>query len=60
MPLADFAIVDTTLREGEQFASGDFTTADKIEIARLLAAIGIEYIELTSPAGMCRNSRNCW
>src|SRR5258707_2232912 len=59
MPLADFAIVDTTLREGEQFASGDFTTADKIEIARLLATIGIEYIELTSPAVSPRALADC-
>ena len=59
MPLADFAIVDSTLREGEQFASGDFTTADKIEIARLLAAIGIEYIELTSPAVSPRALADC-
>jgi homocitrate synthase len=45
-----YAIVDSTLREGEQFETGDFTTADKVEIARALADFGVEYIELTSPA----------
>ena len=59
MALAEFAIVDTTLREGEQFANGDFTTSDKIEIARTLAAIGIEYIELTSPAVSPRALADC-
>jgi homocitrate synthase len=47
---SSYAIVDSTLREGEQFESGDFTTADKLEIARALAEFGVEYIELTSPA----------
>ena len=32
------AIIDTTLREGEQFARAHFTTAQKQELARLLAS----------------------
>jgi len=42
-------IIDTTLREGEQFASTHFTQAQKLAIARSLDAFGVEYIELTSP-----------
>jgi homocitrate synthase len=54
-----YALVDTTLREGEQFESGDFTTEDKVEIARALAAFGVEYIELTSPAASPRARADC-
>jgi homocitrate synthase len=42
-------IVDTTLREGEQFAHAHFSPQQKLEIARALDAFGVEYIELTSP-----------
>ncbi|GIV67358.1 homocitrate synthase [Caldilinea sp.] len=50
MSLDNFAIIESTLREGEQFANAFFTTEQKVEIARLLDAFGVEYIELTSPA----------
>jgi hypothetical protein len=46
----NFAIIESTLREGEQFANAFFTTADKIHIAKLLSDFGCEYLELTSPA----------
>ena len=49
MPIERFAIIDSTLREGEQFSNAHFTTAEKIQIARLLDEFGVEYIELTSP-----------
>ena len=49
MPVERFAIIDSTLREGEQFSNAHFTTAEKIQIARLLDEFGVEYIELTSP-----------
>ena len=42
-------IIDSTLREGEQFERANFTTADKIEIAKALDAFGVEYIEVTTP-----------
>jgi homocitrate synthase len=44
-----WAIIDSTLREGEQFAKGNFSLADKIEIAKALDAFGVEYIEVTTP-----------
>lgn len=42
-------IVDSTLREGEQFADAHFTTEQKLAIARALDSFGVEYIEHTSP-----------
>ncbi|KAF5662150.1 homocitrate synthase [Fusarium heterosporum] len=57
--LANFSIVDTTLREGEQFSTAYFDTATKIEIAKALDAIGVEYIELTSPASSPQSKLDC-
>jgi homocitrate synthase len=44
-----FSIIESTLREGEQFVNAFFTTAQKIRIATMLDALGVEYLELTSP-----------
>lgn len=49
MPINNFAIIESTLREGEQFVNAFFTTEQKIEIAQLLDEFGVEYLELTSP-----------
>ncbi len=49
MPLDDYRIIESTLREGEQFVGASFTTDEKVEIARLLDAFGVECLELTSP-----------
>ncbi|MBL7200342.1 MAG: homocitrate synthase [Anaerolineae bacterium] len=49
MPLDDFNVIESTLREGEQFVGASFTTEQKVEIAQLLDAFGVECIELTSP-----------
>lgn len=45
-----FNIVETTLREGEQFAKAHFTSAQRQQIAQILSDFGVEYLELTSPA----------
>jgi len=50
MSLEQFNIIESTLREGEQFVGANFTTDDKVRIARALDEFGVEYIELTSPA----------
>ncbi len=50
MSLDNFAIIESTLREGEQFANAFFSSDQKVEIATLLDAFGVEYLELTSPA----------
>lgn len=44
-----WSLVDSTLREGEQFDGAHFSTADKITIADALDALGVEYIEVTTP-----------
>ncbi|MBE2267518.1 MAG: homocitrate synthase [Anaerolinea sp.] len=49
MPFQHFSIIESTLREGEQFSTATFTTAQKIEIVRLLDRFGVEMIEMTSP-----------
>lgn len=51
-------IIDSTLREGEQFARGNFRTEDKVAIARSLDAFGVEYVELTSPAASPQSQRD--
>jgi homocitrate synthase len=57
MPSA-WRLIDTTLREGEQFARGNFRTEDKIAIARALDTFGVEYIELTNPAASPQSQRD--
>ncbi|HEX9436968.1 MAG TPA: homocitrate synthase [Candidatus Limnocylindria bacterium] len=59
MPVERFAIIDSTLREGEQFSSAHFTTAQKIEIAQALDAFGVEYIEVTSPVASPQSYEDC-
>ena len=49
MPLNNVKIIESTLREGEQFVGASFSTEEKIEIAYLLDDFGVECIELTSP-----------
>jgi homocitrate synthase len=49
MPFDKFSIIESTLREGEQFSSAHFTTAQKLELAHLLDEFGVEIIEMTSP-----------
>jgi homocitrate synthase len=59
MSLERFAIIESTLREGEQFANAFFTSDQKVEIARLLDAFGVEYLELTSPAASPQSRVDC-
>ena len=59
MPLKHFALVDSTLREGEQFSHSNFSRADKKEIATELSGFGIEYIELTSPCASSGLRNDC-
>jgi len=55
VPLAHFAIIDSTLREGEQFARAHFTTAQKLEIAAALDRFGVDAVEITNPAASPRS-----
>src|SRR5512141_1790892 len=58
MAKPNWRIIDSTLREGEQFAKASFRTQDKLEIARALDSFGIDYIELTSPAASPQSQRD--
>jgi len=49
MSLQNYAIIESTLREGEQFIGAQFSSEDKIRIAHALDEFGVEYLELTSP-----------
>jgi len=51
-------IIDSTLREGEQFARANFRPEDKVAVARALDAFGVDYIELTSPAASPQSQRD--
>ncbi|MHB1130953.1 MAG: homocitrate synthase/isopropylmalate synthase family protein [Chloroflexota bacterium] len=42
-------ILDTTLREGEQFATCYFRREDRLALAKQLDAFGVDYIEVSSP-----------
>jgi homocitrate synthase len=59
MSLDNFAIIESTLREGEQFANAFFNSDQKVEIASLLDAFGVEYLELTSPAASPASRADC-
>src|SRR5215475_15670683 len=43
-------IFDTTLRDGEQSPGASLTSAEKLEIARHLAELGVDIIEAGFPA----------
>ena len=59
MSAPTFSIIESTLREGEQFAGAFFTPAQKIRIATLLDAFGVEYLELTSPLASPQSKADC-
>lgn len=59
MSLNHFSIIESTLREGEQFVNAFFTTEQKIEIARLLDDFGVEYLEVTSPLASQQSFIDC-
>ncbi|KAF2241015.1 homocitrate synthase [Trematosphaeria pertusa] len=54
-----FKIIESTLREGEQFANAYFDLDAKIKIAKALDEFGVDYIELTSPAASEQSRRDC-
>jgi homocitrate synthase len=51
-------LIDSTLREGEQFARASFRTQDKVELARALDTFGVDYVEVTSPAASPQSQRD--
>ncbi len=59
MPLDKFNIIESTLREGEQFVGANFSTDDKLKIADALDEFGVEYLELTSPLASPSSRADC-
>ncbi|KAI8081401.1 homocitrate synthase [Halteromyces radiatus] len=57
--ISRFKIIESTLREGEQFANAFFDTEKKVEIAKALDEIGVDYLELTSPAASEQSLNDC-
>ncbi|KAB5572342.1 homocitrate synthase [Coniochaeta sp. 2T2.1] len=55
----NFKIIESTLREGEQFANAFYDTETKIKIATALSDFGVEYIELTSPVASPQSRADC-
>ncbi|KAL4880644.1 hypothetical protein BJY04DRAFT_228275 [Aspergillus karnatakaensis] len=54
-----FKIIETTLREGEQFANAFFDTDTKIRIAKAVDDFGVDYIELTNPSASEQSRLDC-
>lgn len=54
-----FSIIESTLREGEQFVNAFFTTEQKVRIAGMLDEFGVEYLELTSPMASPKSREDC-
>ncbi|KAI0514697.1 homocitrate synthase [Xylaria bambusicola] len=57
--VAKYKIIDSTLREGEQFSKAYFTSEDKIKIAKALDSFGVDYIELTNPCSSPQSFEDC-
>ena len=55
MPFDNYKIIESTLREGEQYSTATFSTAQKIEIAGMLDNFGVEMLEMTSPLASPRS-----
>jgi homocitrate synthase len=54
-----FYLVDTTLREGEQFASCEFSPEDRVYIAKQLDRLGVDFIELVNPVASEQALKDC-
>lgn len=54
-----FKIIESTLREGEQFANAFFDTETKLKIAKALDNFGVDYIEVTSPVSSPQSYEDC-
>ncbi|KAI4786752.1 homocitrate synthase, partial [Aureobasidium sp. EXF-8845] len=57
--ISNFKIIESTLREGEQFANAYFDTETKIKIAKALDEFGVDCIELTSPCASEQSRLDC-
>ena len=58
MPITRYNIIESTLREGEQFVGANYSSDDKVEIAVALDDFGVEYIEITSTSASPQSLRD--
>ncbi len=56
--ITNFNIIESTLREGEQFVGANYSSDDKVEIALALDEFGVEYIEITSTSASPQSLRD--
>jgi homocitrate synthase len=59
MSIGRFSIIESTLREGEQFALARFTPQQRREIALAVDEFGVEYLEVTTPVASALAQRSC-
>ncbi|KAL2112605.1 hypothetical protein VUR80DRAFT_7030 [Thermomyces stellatus] len=57
--VTNYKLIESTLREGEQFANAWFDTETKVKIAKALDEFGVDYLELTSPAASPQSRKDC-
>lgn len=57
--LPPFFVVDSTLREGEQFMTADFSKEDRVSIATMLDKLRVDFIELANPLASAQAKRDC-
>ncbi|EHK22632.1 uncharacterized protein TRIVIDRAFT_28038 [Trichoderma virens Gv29-8] len=57
--VGSYKIIESTLREGEQFSNSFYTTEMKCKIATMLSDFGVDYIELTSPVSSPQSYEDC-
>lgn len=59
MSIGEFSVIESTLREGEQFVNAFFSSDEKLRIAEMLDEFGVEYLELTSPCASKQSEKDC-
>jgi len=59
MTIPTLAIIESTLREGEQFAMAHFSPDERRRIARAVDEFGVEYIEVTTPVASTQAQASC-
>jgi homocitrate synthase len=59
MSIGSLSIIESTLREGEQFAAAHFTPLQRRQIAHAVDEFGVEYIEVTTPVASAAAQQSC-
>jgi homocitrate synthase len=59
MSIRRLSIIESTLREGEQFALTNFSSDERGQIAHAVDEFGVEYIEVTTPVASAQAERSC-